>query len=381
MDPFATPTSVSSEKGVDYFSLPIDSTLTSDGTTTPMDPERPAPTHQKGKKRVGFSSVGPDIDPDEEQKLRSALRAHQTASDLNSELNSRRNSTDPMMGDRPQYKDGGSPTNRAGEMPNGLLSTLWRLHSLRAPGSSNTSLASTPASSPPASGTVTPSALFSGTKPLKQWWKPQSAPAGQGGVSRPYLGALVGSTSQIAMKSDLGQEVAERLKAGKHKRSKSSQLFPMPKWTRKQSQINQLARTAQEIKDRREYLLLLCRLLMEYGAPVHRLEEYLSKSAEVLAIDTQCIHLYGCMMISFDDRETRTAEVRMVRTSTSINFAKLSDVHEVYKEVVHNDLEIIDGHERLKKIEHKRPYYNKWILVVTQGVAAATLGPWAFGGK
>ena len=57
----------------------------------------------------------------------------------------------------------------------------------------------------------------------------------------------------------------------------------------------------------------LCRALMLFGAPTHRLEEYLQMTARVLEIDSQFLYLPGCMIISFDDRSTHTTEVKIVR--------------------------------------------------------------------
>jgi uncharacterized membrane protein YjjP (DUF1212 family) len=40
-----------------------------------------------------------------------------------------------------------------------------------------------------------------------------------------------------------------------------------------------------ELLSRQKYLIRLCRALMKYGAPTHRLEEYMRMTARVLEID------------------------------------------------------------------------------------------------
>lgn len=57
----------------------------------------------------------------------------------------------------------------------------------------------------------------------------------------------------------------------------------------------------------------LCRLLIRYGAPTHRLESYMRTSAYSLGIGGQFLYIPGCMIISFDDENTHTAEVKLVR--------------------------------------------------------------------
>ncbi len=69
-----------------------------------------------------------------------------------------------------------------------------------------------------------------------------------------------------------------------------------------------------EIISRHQYLVKLCRALMLYGAPTHRLEAYMSMSARVLGIEGQFMYLPGTMIISFDDSNTHTTEVKIVRT-------------------------------------------------------------------
>jgi hypothetical protein len=85
---------------------------------------------------------------------------------------------------------------------------------------------------------------------------------------------------------------------------------------------------------RQRYLLRLCKALMLYGAPTHRLEEYMTMTAGVLEIDAQFLYVPGAMIISFDDTDTHTAEVKLVKVTQGLDLAKLSDVHEIYKEVV-----------------------------------------------
>jgi hypothetical protein len=88
-----------------------------------------------------------------------------------------------------------------------------------------------------------------------------------------------------------------------------------------------------ETLTRQKYLLKLCRALMQYGAPTHRLEEYMKMSARVLEIEGQFLYIPGCMIISFDDASTHTTEVKLVKSPQGVDLGKLKDVHDIYKEV------------------------------------------------
>lgn len=94
----------------------------------------------------------------------------------------------------------------------------------------------------------------------------------------------------------------------------------------------------EETRSRQLYLLKLSRALMVYGAPTHRLEEYMKMSARALQTEAQFLYLPGCMIISFDDSQTHTTEVKLVRHNGGMDLGKLRDVHDVYKEVVHDHI-------------------------------------------
>jgi uncharacterized membrane protein YjjP (DUF1212 family) len=135
------------------------------------------------------------------------------------------------------------------------------------------------------------------------------------------------------------------------------------------------------ILKRQEYIIKLCRALMLYGAPTHRLEEYLRMIAKVLEINGQFLYLPGCMIVSFDDVLTHTAEVKIVRTIQGVNLGKLKDVHEIYKEVLHDVIHLEEATVRLDDIMKAKDWFNPWLRVLMYGFASATVAPFAFGGR
>ena len=68
-----------------------------------------------------------------------------------------------------------------------------------------------------------------------------------------------------------------------------------------------------DILQRQRFIMNMCRALMLFGAPTHRLEEYMIMTSRVLEIDGQFIYFPGCMLVSFGDAATRTSEVHLVR--------------------------------------------------------------------
>lgn len=110
-----------------------------------------------------------------------------------------------------------------------------------------------------------------------------------------------------------------------------------------------------------------------YGAPTHRLEEYLNMSARVLEIEAQFLYMPGCMIIAFDDSSVHTSEVKLVRTSQGVDLGKLRDVHEIYKEVVHDRIGVDEGTPRLDEIMGRKDKFRRWLRVIMYGFASATV--------
>lgn len=131
-----------------------------------------------------------------------------------------------------------------------------------------------------------------------------------------------------------------------------------------------------EILSRQNYLLKLCRALMSYGAPSHRLEEYMKMSARILETEGQFLYIPGCMIVSFDDASTHTTEVKLVKVQQGVDLGKLKDVHEIYKEVMHDVIGVEEAIQRLDAIMNAQQRYNPWILVIVYGFASASVAPY-----
>ena len=99
-------------------------------------------------------------------------------------------------------------------------------------------------------------------------------------------------------------------------------------------------------------------------------------SARVLETDGQFLYMPGCMIISFDDASTHTTEVKLVKVQQGVDLGKLKDVHEIYKEVVHDVIGVEEATQRLDTIMNSKSKYNSWLLVLAYGFASATVAPY-----
>jgi uncharacterized membrane protein YjjP (DUF1212 family) len=242
----------------------------------------------------------------------------------------------------------------------------------------------TPQHSPPSSGYNTPNG-----RPLSGYSTPggrqsrlwHSKSYSNSTSSLAYLvGSSVSGGTPIAG-LPLGEQVTENLRQRhesekKAKKSRNNVLSRMGR-----SRLDEQIRITKHIKEnlaRQKYLLKLCRALMTYGAPTHRLETYMRMSARVLEVDAQFLYMPGCMICSFDDLSTHTTEVKMVRAGEGLNLGKLRDCHEVYKEVLHDRLGVDEATDRLNEVFNKEPHFNNYWIVLISGLGTASVGPFAF---
>jgi uncharacterized membrane protein YjjP (DUF1212 family) len=244
----------------------------------------------------------------------------------------------------------------------------------------------TPNNSPPRSGASTPDHRRSFSR---HWYSPKAR-----SPSNNSLAHLVGSSASLGSPSvtGLGEQVQQRLREQEKEEDKRKALG---KKSRSSSAINALykksrPKIAEEIRitvhiaetiARQKYLMKLCRALMQYGAPTHRLEEYMSMSARVLEIEAQFLYIPGSMIMSFDDPNTHTTEVKLVKVAQGLDLGKLRDVHEVYKEVVHDRIGVEEATTRLKEVTSRKPKHSVWVRIPVYGLASVCVGPFAFGAR
>lgn len=151
--------------------------------------------------------------------------------------------------------------------------------------------------------------------------------------------------------------------------------------TKKQKERAKLTVHVASILSRQRFIMQLCRAFMSYGAPTHRLEQYMVMTANILEVNAQFLYMPGCMVMSFDDAATHTAQVKLVRSTQGIDLARLTEAHNIYKNVIHDKVSADEAAQELDKIMKRSPRYNKTFVILLYGLASASIGPWAFSAR
>lgn len=310
-----------------------------------------------------------------QQQGQSSSEAHRLVRDLTQGHSDKRQKTRP----RP-YPLGGMDAVGGGEDQEtldsklryrsgggGILSQLIKLNGGQQGGGSLSRSPSQTSMESISRGAPSGSGVSGATTPRREkpkWYKKPPTASTPTGIGR--SGSLSGATTPV------GSEV---MSAASKRQGKQAR-----RQMRLEDEIRVTVHIA-EIICRQRYIMLLCRALMAFGAPTHRLEEYMQMTAKVLEVDSQFLYLPGCMIMSFDDPSTRTTEVKLVRVAQSVDLARLSDTHLIYKNVVHDVIGIEEAIQELDEVMTKKPHYNKITVVLVYGLATATVGPFAFSAR
>lgn len=141
------------------------------------------------------------------------------------------------------------------------------------------------------------------------------------------------------------------------------------------------AKNIAEILQRQRFIMKLAKALMTFGSPSHRLESQLVATAQVLQIDAQFVHLPTIVIASFTDPNTHTSETHFIKASGDLDLGRLHKVHNVYKEVVHEEVGVQEGSAALTRIMKAKPAYKLWHRMLFASACCGIVSPMGFGGS
>ncbi|BGP21069.1 hypothetical protein JCM10213_007587 [Rhodosporidiobolus nylandii] len=132
---------------------------------------------------------------------------------------------------------------------------------------------------------------------------------------------------------------------------------------------------------KQDFILKLAKALMTFGAPSHRLESQLNATAAVLNVNAQFIHVPSVVIASFGDSGTHTSETKFIKASGGLNLGSLHKVHEIYRDVVHDEMGVEEGVVALDRVLKSKPLYNYWQRIALAALCAGIISPMGFAGS
>ncbi|KAF9901811.1 hypothetical protein EC991_005637 [Linnemannia zychae] len=147
------------------------------------------------------------------------------------------------------------------------------------------------------------------------------------------------------------------------------------------NQQAELAEVVAEIMLRQDLLIRLCKSLIRYGAPSHRIELAMEAMCKTFGIDGSFAFLPGLMMISFGDSDTHTSETHLIKCAQGFDMGRLAKVNKIARAVVYGDLEPAEALSELKAINNEKPPYGMWVMLASFAVSSGLIAPLVFKGS
>lgn len=110
----------------------------------------------------------------------------------------------------------------------------------------------------------------------------------------------------------------------------------------------------------------------------HRFESQLQRTAKVLDINIQVIYLMGFMIIAFQDADTHTSEIKIIKQNAGLNLHKLRSLAVLHWEVMHDKIGVQDASTEISRLMTAKPTWNKWWNVLLGGMCSVFIGVASF---
>ncbi|KAF9122522.1 hypothetical protein BGX30_001923 [Mortierella sp. GBA39] len=143
----------------------------------------------------------------------------------------------------------------------------------------------------------------------------------------------------------------------------------------------ELAEVLADIMLRQDLLIRLCKSLIRYGAPSHRIELAMEAMCKTFGVDGSFAFLPGLMMISFGDSDTHTSETHLIKCAQGFDMGRLAKVNKIARAVVYGDLEPSEALMELKEINNEKPPYGMWVILASFSVSSGLIAPLVFKGS
>ncbi|KAJ1935731.1 pheromone-regulated protein prm10 [Linderina macrospora] len=129
------------------------------------------------------------------------------------------------------------------------------------------------------------------------------------------------------------------------------------------------------------FLCLLAETMMQYGAPLHHLEDNLSRMARHLCITATFTTLPGLVLISIEDTATFTTETKIIRCPNGYDMHRLELTDRVFRRVSRDKITVEEALSELDQIMSLPPLFAWYWQVLDWGLASWSVCLLAFSGS
>ncbi|KAL1670420.1 hypothetical protein GGG16DRAFT_95861 [Schizophyllum commune] len=138
---------------------------------------------------------------------------------------------------------------------------------------------------------------------------------------------------------------------------------------------------AEEVNNRRKFILILAKALLTFGAPSHRIESQLSAASGILEADAEFVHIPNIIIVSIKNADAKNTRTHFVRATGRVALTSLHKVHLIYRDVLHDKVGVSEGAQAIKALLRRGPIYPLAVRCIFAFCCATIICGLSFGGS
>jgi uncharacterized membrane protein YjjP (DUF1212 family) len=130
------------------------------------------------------------------------------------------------------------------------------------------------------------------------------------------------------------------------------------------------------------FIIRLAHALMEFGAPMHKIDEQLTAACDFLSITAHFVLFNTVIILVFEDPDgALPSQKHFIQRPQGLSLEQLQRTHAVYSAVIHDRITATEGARQLKVIMMHPDTYGFYVKVLFAFLAAFAICPMGFSGS
>lgn len=120
---------------------------------------------------------------------------------------------------------------------------------------------------------------------------------------------------------------------------------------------------------------------MEFGAPMHKIDEQLAAACDFLSVKAHFVLFNTVIILVFNDPDDASqSRKHFIQRPQGLNLAKLQMTHAVFSAVIHDQISATEGAQQLKEIMEQADIYTPLVKVLLAFLAGFSICAMGFSG-
>jgi uncharacterized membrane protein YjjP (DUF1212 family) len=132
----------------------------------------------------------------------------------------------------------------------------------------------------------------------------------------------------------------------------------------------------------RLFIIQLAHALMEFGAPMHKIDEQLTAACDFLSIKAHFVLFNTVIILVFEDPDGASpSQKHFIQRPQGLSLKRLQRTHAVYSAVIHDRISATEGARQLKAIMNHQEMYGIYVKILFAFLAGFAICPMGFSGS